>query len=94
MKNFVWKVKQFLIGTFDDDAKWWCSNCGWLPSHCNDIMKENNPHYCPQCGAKIMDCNKELPLAEPDITEQDWKENDVSQIYVYRHGNCDRQSKA
>lgn len=75
MKNFIWKVKQFLIGTFDDNAKWWCSNCGLLPSHYNDIMGEKNPHYCPQCGSKIVDYDEELPLTEPDVTDEDFRKS-------------------
>ena len=63
MKNFIRKAKQLLIEIFDDDAKWWCSNCGLLPSHYNDIMEKDNPHYCPQCGARIIDYDEELPPA-------------------------------
>ena len=82
MKNFIWKVKQFLIGTFNDDAKWWCSNCGLLPSHYNDIMGEKNPHYCPQCGSKIVDYDEELPLAEPDVTDKDFRKSIVEKFCV------------
>lgn len=89
MKNLIWKIKQFLIEIFDDDAKWWCSNCGLLPSHCNDILeKGNNPHYCPQCGAKIIDYNEELPLAEPDITEEDFRNSIADKFDVADFNPC------
>ena len=88
MKNFIWKVKQFLIQIFDSDAKWWCSNCGLLPSHFNDIMEGNNPHYCPRCGAKIIDYNEELPLAEQDITEQDFRKSIVNKFHVTDFNPC------
>lgn len=88
MKNFIWKLKQFLICTFDDDAKWYCSNCGWLPSHCNDIMGDKNPHYCPQCGARIIDSNEDLPFAEPDVTDKDFRKSIVDKFHVTDFNPC------
>lgn len=88
MKNLIWKVKQFLIGAFDDDAKWWCSNCGLLSSQYNDIMGEKNPHYCPQCGSKIVDYDEELPLAEPDVTDEDFRSSIVEKFPVADFNPC------
>ena len=52
MKNFIWKLKQRWMLERDPDIKWRCTNCGWLPSRYNKYI-DDNPSYCPQCGAKI-----------------------------------------
>lgn len=53
MKKFFWKVGQRLMLFYDKDIVWHCSNCGLLPSDYNKYM-EDNPRYCPQCGARIV----------------------------------------
>lgn len=88
MKNFIWKVKQFLIGIFDNSAKWWCPNCGLLPSYYNSTMGEKNPHYCPQCKTKIIDYDEELPFAEPDVTDKDFRKSIVDKFCVTDFNSC------
>ena len=81
MKNFIWKLKQRWMLFCDPDIKWRCTNCGWLPSHYNEYMSHyneymgENPHYCPQCGAKVINYKGELPFAEPDVTDKDFRKS-------------------
>lgn len=53
MKNLIWKVKQFLIGTSDN-----------------------------------VDYDKELPLAEPDVTDKDFRKFIVEKFYVADFNSC------
>ena len=53
MKNLIWKIKQFLIGTFDD-----------------------------------VDYDEELPFAEPDITDKDFRKSIIKKFCVADFNSC------
>jgi len=83
-KTGYWRWDQ----SYPDNPKigdWHCSECNWITS--SELISDRLYHYCPNCGAKMMEANIDAILnriIKKDVAKQIWAIAGISP----EHGNA------